>query len=122
MTREEAFHVIDTYCVPSAYPHTEQWGILQKIKEALEVLKQNPKVGHCEECKHFRKFPYHADKLGKCIQHTKLCPKSDWYCADYEPQENCDTCKHKEESWDSEHCDGCCGNHSGFETQGSEEV
>lgn len=45
MTREEAFHVIDTYCVPSAYPHTEQWGILQKIKEALEVLKQEP----CED-------------------------------------------------------------------------
>ena len=40
MTREEAFHVIDTYCVPSAYPHTERWKILQKIKEALEVLKQ----------------------------------------------------------------------------------
>ena len=46
MTREEAFHVIDIYCVPSAYPHTERWEILQKIKEALEVLKQEPKTGH----------------------------------------------------------------------------
>ena len=146
MTREEAFHVIDTYCVPSAYPHTERWEILQKIKEAIEVLKQEfcedaisrqaaidavkkntfrltfaeeqgceghvawsaeavysdviegallelppvnpqPKTGHCEECKHFRKFPHHAGTLGRCIQHTRLCTKSDWYCADYEPQE-----------------------------------
>lgn len=30
---------------------------------------------------------------------------------------NCDTCKHKDDGWDSEHCDGCCGNHSGFEPQ-----
>ena len=35
----------------------------------------------------------------------------------YEPQEDCDTCKHKDDGWDSEHCDGCCGNHSGFELQ-----
>ena len=38
-----------------------------------------------------------------------------------EQQENCDTCKHKDDGWDSEHCDGCCGNHSGFEPQESEE-
>jgi len=38
-----------------------------------------------------------------------------------EPQENCDTCKHKDDGWDSEQCDGCCGNHSGFEPQESEE-
>lgn len=30
---------------------------------------------------------------------------------------NCDACKHKNDGWDSEHCDGCCGNHSGFEPQ-----
>ena len=39
----------------------------------------------------------------------------------YEPQENCDTCRYKDDGWDSEHCDGCCGNHSGFEPQESEE-
>ena len=41
----------------------------------------------------------------------------DWWNSPYEPQENCDTCKHKDDGWDSEHCDGCCGNHSGFEPQ-----
>ena len=35
----------------------------------------------------------------------------------YKPHENCDTCKHKDDEWDSEPCDGCCGNHSGFEPQ-----
>ena len=44
-------------------------------------------TGHCEDCKHFRKLPYHADTLGKCIYHTGFCPKGDWYCADFEPQE-----------------------------------
>jgi len=27
----------------------------------------------------------------------------------------CDTCKHKDDGWDTEPCDGCCGNHSGYE-------
>ena len=27
----------------------------------------------------------------------------------------CDTCKHKGDGWDTEPCDGCCGNHSGYE-------
>ena len=53
----------------------------------LEELEQEPKTGHCEDCKHFRKLPYHADTLGKCVNHWGFCPKGDWYCADFEPQE-----------------------------------
>jgi hypothetical protein len=49
--------------------------------------EQEPKTGHCKDCKHFRKLPYHADALGKCIHHGGFCPKGDWYCADFEPQE-----------------------------------
>ena len=30
-------------------------------------------------------------------------------------QKPCDTCKHNAEEWDGEHCDSCCGNHSGYE-------
>ena len=61
---------------------------IQKYVDKLpSVTTQEPKTGHCEECKHFRKLPYHADTLGKCFQHTGFCPKGDWYCADYEPQE-----------------------------------
>ena len=50
--------------------------------------EQEPKTGHCEDCKHFRKLPYHADILGKCVNHWGFCPKGDWYCADFEPQES----------------------------------
>lgn len=57
-----------------------------------EIIKQLPSfnpqpTGHCEDCKHFRKLPYHADTLGKCFHHGGFCPKGDWYCADFEPQE-----------------------------------
>ena len=61
------------------------------VKEFVEDLPSvNPqeRTGHCEDCKHFRKLPYHAGILGKCIQHTGFCPKGDWYCADYDPQES----------------------------------
>lgn len=37
-----------------------------------------------------------------------------------ESEESCDTCNHKDEEWDSDACDGCCGSHSGFEPQESE--
>ena len=39
------------------------------------------------------------------------------YCEECEKaeQEPCDTCKHNAEEWDGEHCDSCCGNHSGYE-------
>ena len=58
------------------------------IKSLPSVNLQEPKTGHCEDCKQFRKLPYHADSLGKCIQHAGFCPKGDWYCADFEPQES----------------------------------
>ena len=51
-------------------------------------VKPQEKTGHCEDCKHFRKLPYHADTLGKCVNHWGFCPKGDWYCADFEPQES----------------------------------
>lgn len=54
------------------------------LKDYKRLLEQEPKTGCCEECKHFRKLPYHADTLGKCVHHTGFCPKGDWYCADYE--------------------------------------
>lgn len=49
----------------------------------LEKQMQEPRI-KCEDCKYFRKIPYHADTLGKCIHHTGFCPKGDWYCADFE--------------------------------------
>ena len=61
--------------------------IWQEIKDLPPVIPQ-PKTRHCEDCKYFRKLPYHIDILGKCICHTGFCPGGDWYCADYEPQES----------------------------------
>jgi hypothetical protein len=55
--------------------------------EKLPSVKPQEKTGHCEDCKYFRKLPYHADTLGKCVNHWGFCPKGDWYCADFEPQE-----------------------------------
>lgn len=61
---------------------------IDACRGAIELLEQEPKAGHCEDCKHFRKLPMHTATIGKCIQHTGFCPKGDWYCADYEPQES----------------------------------
>lgn len=38
----------------------------------------------------------------------------------YEEMFPCSTCKHRNESWASEACDGCCGAHSNYEAEGSE--
>lgn len=70
-----------------------QVDVLDDLMEVVEQMpivaipSAEPKTGHCEDCKHFRKLPYHADTLGKCIHHWGFCPKGDWYCADFEPQE-----------------------------------
>lgn len=54
------------------------------ICKRIKALPSAEKTGRCKDCKHFRVIPYHTDI---CIQHTGLCPKGDWYCADFEPQE-----------------------------------
>lgn len=55
-----------------------------------QAMEQEPKTGHCEECKYFSELPYHIDILGKCIRHTGLRPRGDWYCADFEAEEDPD--------------------------------
>ena len=64
----------------------------KRFMEMVNVIKAiqstEPKIGHCKNCKHFRKLPYHAGAIGKCVQHWGFCPPSDWYCADFEPQES----------------------------------
>ena len=64
------------------------WAILERLKKLPSVNPQEPKTGHCKDCKHFRKLPYHAGAIGKCVNHWGFCPPSDWYCADFEPQES----------------------------------
>lgn len=41
--------------------------------------------------------------------------KDDYIKRKTEPQTNCKTCKHDDEPWYSEACDGCCKAHSSYE-------
>lgn len=57
----------------------------------------------------------YCDEEGFC-QYSKLCISQRSVCNKFiDKQEPCDTCKHNDNEWDSEYCDGCCGNHSGYE-------
>ena len=80
---EEPFNWTDT---DKELQAIEDYRYFKNLVEQLPSVKPQP-TGHCEDCKQFRKLPYHADTLGKCIHHTGFCPKGDWYCADFEPQE-----------------------------------
>jgi hypothetical protein len=55
--------------------------------------------------------------MGKEIIITSLEEMCDLMCDNKIPEEPyiCDTCKNKENGWDTEPCDGCCKNHSGYE-------
>lgn len=45
-------------------------------------------------------------------------------CGHTDKQEDyiCDSCKHKDAEWDTEPCDGCCENHSGYEPQDKDKL
>lgn len=45
---------------------------------------------------------------------SKLFP-NDYEYVPYASTQECNTCKHNDKEWDEEPCDGCCGNHSGYE-------
>ena len=81
MTREEAITILNMVEAHGSL-------VIQAKDMAIKALKQEPQTGHCEDCKHFQKLPYHAGTLGKCVNHWGFCPLSDWYCADFEPQES----------------------------------
>lgn len=101
---------------------------IEAFTMAIQALEQEPKTGQFAEWVAREIFDenweYNKDAFAElaCRKLAKLgivrAKGNEWELVD--PQENCDTCKHKEESWDSEHCEGCCGNHSGFEPQESD--
>ena len=72
------------------YPYVSESDVeLYKMAiNALAISSAEPKVGHCEDCKCFRKPALRTDIFGKCIQHLGVCPPCNWYCADFEPQES----------------------------------
>lgn len=72
--------------------HYEMDDNCQELAEAIGVgidaIKQKMKTGHCKDCKHFRELPHHTETIGRCVWHSGLYPKGDWYCADFEPKES----------------------------------
>ncbi len=92
------------------YDHNSLINIAQAVRE-LPPVNQQPKTGHWIETDSDDSCWYMCSEC-----HRRTDDKSD-YCpncgrAMVEPQESCDTCKHKDEEWDSEPCDECCGANS----------
>jgi hypothetical protein len=110
--------------------------VRKRLKEvcdlAIKALEQEPSkdtisrqaaLGCCRnECEDIAKAFQFGLALGFGKKYDEMDRVIDEIKKVIKPQENCDTCKHKDDGWDSEHCDGCCGNHSGFEPQESEEA
>ena len=91
-----------------------------------------------EECPFDDKIPceWVCTEYGKCKYKPKTEPQTEvkveptWVGVTYgrfedEPQSDarkflgyaCETCKHRDEEWDSEACDGCCENDDHYESQ-----
>ena len=91
MTREEAYNRIDAIIakheIDDEYVTITSFLDYDALRMARKALEQEPKI-KCEDCKYFRKLPFHAGTIGKCVHHTGFCPKGDWYCADHDPQES----------------------------------
>ena len=67
----------------------------------------------CKDCIHndvcYRKATVYLEYAEKCGDFINSLEQT-------QPQ-NCNTCKNNNKEWDEEPCDGCCGNHSGYEPQ-----
>lgn len=73
-------------------------------EEAIEVLDK-------------MKYPQKVNKNGFIISNVNIENEALEMAIKALSQEPyiCDTCEHKEDSWDTEPCDGCCKNNSGYE-------
>ena len=56
-----------------------------------------------------------AEYIKELVNDIPSADRPRWIPVSEPYEENCDTFKHQSESWDSETCDGCCGNHSNYE-------
>ncbi len=90
MTREEAIKQLK-YCKSI---HNGSFGPALKI--AIKVLEQEPKIGHCKECKYFEYDSVaKVDGIPLIVAH-EMCKKwgdgcktkEDGYCFLFEPQES----------------------------------
>ena len=67
--------------IDAAFPDEYPLGIMQ---DALELLKEQPKIVRCKDCKHYL-IPEN-EKIGECMMQPRWFPISDtnWFCADGE--------------------------------------
>jgi hypothetical protein len=78
------------YCEDKLCPYYEDTGCLElMIKDALGLLKEQPKIVRCKDCKHRPTYPkaYGAEINGNwcywCELHRSW-KTDDWFCADGE--------------------------------------
>ena len=53
------------------------------IDDAIALLKSQPQIVRCKDCKHYRYYGLSSDTVSECtIDHCY--PDSEWFCADGE--------------------------------------
>ena len=95
-------------------PSLSRMGVMEVTnKEAVKWLRNLiGELGASE----YRGLWHYEQALCEIVEMLELSADRPRWIPLPEPyEENCDTCKHQSESWDSETCDGCCGNHSNYE-------
>ena len=121
----------DTFC---GVPMAEAIEVMQKYKAS----KNEPQYDFGAYADRLWKIAYERGKR-EALEQTepscdtcKLKDTTEWckrqeVCRAYQPKDepqsdarkflgyDCETCKHKDEEWDSEACDGCCENNDHYE-------
>lgn len=86
------------------------------FKELLIDEAPSIDIVRCSECK------YNVSDGGAIMfcEHTDMPTEDNDFCSYGKHKKPCDTCKHDNEPWYSEACDGCCKAHSSYEPKGEE--
>ena len=63
------------------------WGnVTMSMRDAVELLKEQPEVVHCKDCKHSCDYSaMYAVRPYRCEKHSGF-READWFCADGERQ------------------------------------
>jgi len=69
-------------CKECGYINRPNFAVCVKdiASDALELLKEQPEVVRCKDCKHFEPDGIYT----MCYRHNGLSQNADWYCADGE--------------------------------------
>lgn len=59
----------------------QQYCDCSAIDDAIALLKSQPQIVRCKDCKHYRYYGLSSDTVSECtIDHCY--PDSEWFCAD----------------------------------------